>query len=785
MRLLPFLLFLLCTYAVSASRTPAAAADTDTDTDAGAGAAVVSAFFEARVLYHLGGSSLSSTSASITSPHAYHHIRHSAAVDVLSFTAVWTHNNNNNKHAKVIQQKPAASAASSSSPSQWLNIAGHWKTHIDLRELTTLQCGNWFVDWCDWKMDSSDLSSSTSSFHEQLDRFHPTKIKDEPCVLPMLYSTQPITDQTEHIPVDTLSMVLFLPPLPPHHHHYDHQEQSHPDYAYPSPTTTSFWLNQCRILLRHDADEQSSLTWATAPLPPPQQQQQQDHLDDSDYFQTHPLIESIDSFQLYQAETPSQRYLRLLKHKQKAPAAPAPASTASDLPMTIEEDKQAQQSIWSTSELTPVLAKIYSTHQIADIKPLLLHTDVLQQQQQEEEEDADELKEKNMEQSEEETTGQDDINLFPSYDMKADNSNMTSFVETSSKISMGATTHFQSATEILLAAQARDRADTGAVMKLMGHLHAAARTGASATIVWELILRPLLNILKKVILKMAKILLGNLLVTFLHGMLTPIINQFSPPPPENDFTPAEPHEVEDPDDLVPPEPAEVADPPEYEGGYGAGGGGGGGDGDSFLELSTQDTDTALLMTAAVARLSHKGMLNPLVEFLVPVLHDSLTHTTTDLGLMPTYHSICIHTRDPQKEQVHESIHKATTKLLSELLIEEITQHTSKYLITMIPPTASVLSTQEITKAINRPATYSLAFSLTRALTRSPLQDEECQTCESEQKKCVACEVSKSNDHYVDYYTGVYARYFEEYYSYYYTEFYAKLFANDAIKQHAG
>jgi hypothetical protein len=77
-------------------------------------------------------------------------------------------------------------------------------------------------------------------------------------------------------------------------------------------------------------------------------------------------------------------------------------------------------------------------------------------------------------------------------------------------------------------------------------------------------------------------------------------------------------------------------------------------------------------------------------------------------------------------------------------------------------------------------TYSLAFSLTMALTRSPLQDQECQKCAEENEKCSACQVTKSNDAYVTYYSGYYAKYFEKHYTFYYSEWYGVLFANDQL-----
>ena len=108
-----------------------------------------------------------------------------------------------------------------------------------------------------------------------------------------------------------------------------------------------------------------------------------------------------------------------------------------------------------------------------------------------------------------------------------------------------------------------------------------------------------------------------------------------------------------------------------------------------------------------------------------------------------------------KAQIHASVHRKSVSMLTEQLVEQLTDHVTKHLIAQLPRTLTIYCTQDVHRALSRPLTYSISAGLTFALTRSHLQDKECEEGKP------ACEVTKANDHYVNYYTSYYSKYFEK------------------------
>lgn len=309
---------------------------------------------------------------------------------------------------------------------------------------------------------------------------------------------------------------------------------------------------------------------------------------------------------------------------------------------------------------------------------------------------------------------------------------------------------------------AREMADTNDLYRLMGQLTDATRTGASATVVWELVIRPCVNILRKQLLEALKQLMAKTLIKGLHSLVTSAINPNSPPPETSTYTKPPVAEVEDPEKLWSSLPAVIPDavvpPPEM--------------GTELAQL--QVDDSVFLQVENVHAVS--GILDPLLEFAVPVLHNVVTQATHDLAQKGMAKSIDMHSIGPMKAQIHAGVHRKAVEMLTEQLTTQVTESVTKDLIAHLPRTLTLLGTQDIHKALARPLTMSLVQGLTFSLTRSHLQDEECEAGKP------ACDVTKANDYYVNFYADYYARYFERFYTFYYTEWYAKLFANDQLKK---
>jgi len=344
-------------------------------------------------------------------------------------------------------------------------------------------------------------------------------------------------------------------------------------------------------------------------------------------------------------------------------------------------------------------------------------------------------------------------------DGSGEGSGSASFLETETQLSSDADVTVGSTLRAKILAQ--ELADTNELYRLMGQLSDATRTGASATIVWELIIRPCINILKKILLMALKQLLASTLIKILKELITSTINPLQPPADDSTYD-------QPPADAVdageaPPDPP-VEDPPIPPTGPGT-------------ELLTDAT--AFLSVSHI--LGSKGIVDPLLGFLVPVLHNTITQSVHNLAQTGMTKSINIHTIGPMKTQILAGVHIETTKLLTDLLTRQLTDHVSTHLIMLLPHTLTKLCTQSVTRALNRPLTYALSETLTLSLTRSPQQDDECQACTNVGTTCQACAISLANDYYVDYYTSYYAKYFEKYYTFEYSEWYGKLFANDQIR----
>src|SRR6185437_10297162 len=95
----------------------------------------------------------------------------------------------------------------------------------------------------------------------------------------------------------------------------------------------------------------------------------------------------------------------------------------------------------------------------------------------------------------------------------------------------------------------QELADTNDMYRLMGQLTDATRTGASATVVWELVIRPLVNILRKILLHALREMMARVLVKGLHALVTAAINPHGPPPDESTYTQPPVDTVEDPEEL--------------------------------------------------------------------------------------------------------------------------------------------------------------------------------------------------------------------------------------------
>jgi hypothetical protein len=332
----------------------------------------------------------------------------------------------------------------------------------------------------------------------------------------------------------------------------------------------------------------------------------------------------------------------------------------------------------------------------------------------------------------------------------------TIFLETRSQVGVDVLDR----TSVMNELHAREMADTNDLYRLMGQLTDATRTGASATVVWELVIRPCVNILRKQLLDALKQLMAKMLIKGLTALVTGIINPHSPPPDSSSYTKPPVAVVEDPEKLWSSLPAVIPEaivpPPE-----------------SGTELAQLQVDDSVFLAVEHVH-SVSGILDPLLDFVVPVIHNTVTQATHDIAQKGMGKSIQMHSIAPMKAQIHAGVHRKSVEMLTEQLTQQVSEAVTKDLIAQLPRTLTILCSQDIHKALSRPLTLSLVQGLTFSLTRSHLQDQECEEGKP------ACEVTKSVDYYTNFYGDYYATYFERYYTFYYTEWYARLFANDQL-----
>ena len=689
------------------------------------GVRIPSSYVESRTLFHLEATSLASplslrtnAEADAADPtshsHAHGHINARAATSVE--TMAFTH--------RFGPDSTLALSSSSAAP-RFTPIdaaGGRWLSHPSLHEIVGLECGLLVLPWC---LDPEDDVQEPVEFGE-------LKV-DQPCVMPMVAATDAgaanAAGSGGAIPVQAVSVVLFLPPHPNVHPSPSHASRhgaaaasvaashSNPSSGLPHSSALDFWSQSCVLLVANaEADP--------VPSAEPSKPQDLTWVDAS----TGEALESV---------------LEWTSFASLPPAAPK------DL------------SMWSEHGMPAFLKAVYHHFQLS-------------------------------------LTGRAE-NLVPSADaMENDTRSSAEEQPPLAFLELGSVIDTTDLDAVHAELHAREVADTNEMYRLMGQLASATRAGASASVVWEITIRPTVNILRKTLLHSTRELMAKTLIKALHKTITETINPHTPPPDDSTYTQPPVNDMDDPENLWPSTPVTIPDAVVPPPGGGSGGDGGSGNagagaegaaaGGESADASTEAADPGALDGSAgdaaflgvEHRMGVQGILDPMVSYLVPVLHNTVTQAVTDQARMGMTKSVVLHSMAPLKEQLHAAVHRSSVRMLTEQLVAQLTASVSSHLIAQLPSTITVLGTQNIHRALTRPLVYSLSYSLTRALTRSPEQDAECVSCTESQLKCTACAITKANDYYTDFYVGYYANYFERYYTYYYTEYYAKLFANDAL-----
>lgn len=271
--------------------------------------------------------------------------------------------------------------------------------------------------------------------------------------------------------------------------------------------------------------------------------------------------------------------------------------------------------------------------------------------------------------------------------------------------------------------------------------------------IFELIIRPLLNILKEIIRKIAQKIMGDLLVTIGSETFKAIISAGGGPSPP-DPTP----DLDDADDL---EASEVYAPLDTEDD------GGGGDEGFFVEtFSKMKTKFSI----------PDSVVEAVVPKVVEQCHSAILKTTQQM--LKTAVS------QESNEGIRKEAPPAIVRSLSRTLLTCLTHYvpivTTKAVIKELSTRMIIDTATWGTQNLLRELSFSLTLSLTHAFTRNPVGDYACQDCTSSGKGCDVCQLTKLDDHYTVHYATYYAGYFERYYSFYYGAYYARIFAEKEV-----
>lgn len=609
-----------------------------------------------------------SRSPSHSHTHGHVNARASASVEVLSFTRALSADEDGPLRLGV--------AAASGGAANWTDVGAGWSSHPGLNALVALECGILVLPYC---TDDSDDQTAPQEWHA-------LKL-DQACVLPLVrFDDQAPVSAASHTYGDGSGVVevrtvvaagvaLFLPPHPA-----AHPSPSHPSHGQATPHT--------------GLPPASHRSWRACHLVLANPDRVLEVQAQAQRAARTPEAEAAAAAELawLDADTgaPSEDVVEWSDFAAAPPSSSASASTRGT--DGASPSASSSPSVWSSESMPGFLREVYHHFQLSLTGRQHEHTAPSPS---------------SLAAAADGGAARSSHNGTATDDDEFGGSGV--FLETASVIDVS------SGAAVRAELAARELADTNDMYRLMGQLADATRTGASATVVWELVIRPLVNILRKVLLHALRELMAKTLIKALFKLVTSTINPVAPPPDESEYTVPPVAEVEDPEELWSSEPAQVPEAvvpaPDSGTDFGA----------SFVSLRAvararglvvhgdQVSDRAFLGVTHVHGhgLGALGIVDPMLAYLVPVLHNTVTQAVTDIARKGMTKSVQLHSIAPMKEQIHAAVHKLATKMLTEQLTEQLTEHVTTHLIAQLPVgTTQITAAAAVAVAASRKANSS-------------------------------------------------------------------------------
>eukprot|EP01006_Ploeotia_vitrea_P039215 TRINITY_DN66325_c6_g12_i1.p1 TRINITY_DN66325_c6_g12~~TRINITY_DN66325_c6_g12_i1.p1 ORF type:complete len:774 (-),score=335.10 TRINITY_DN66325_c6_g12_i1:17-2299(-) len=404
-----------------------------------------------------------------------------------------------------------------------------------------------------------------------------------------------------------------------------------------------------------------------------------------------------------------------------------------------------------------------------------------------------------------------------------------SFVEKSFKMHYGRV----HVTDKTAKAKERDQIHNSIVlMQLTSKLRTLDMARTSHRTIWELLVRPIIIIVKDFIQQGAQAILTMALVAFLAAFLGELISKFPAPPGSEPAPKLEPVESEAKASDEYKSDDDVSSLLQTEFNARAGG-----RGNAFIDTfaeqqarlrehlkqsevheltdehlafteefargmtrtatremaRTKSTDVESIKAESMARFEvqmkalvkqraqSKFVTKPIVEAVVPKVLDMAKQAILDMGENELLHTLSLWLTDSLKEQVNTTVAREVTIATTTTLVYELSHAVVDLVAEILTISLSTLITTHVARVCLPQLTWALTHTIAYSMTRSPISDYYCWFCAHHGLYCSYCRHAFMQDYNLGYYLHHYTRYYNRYYTYYYSGYYARVFANKMLR----